>query len=140
MELRVLIVDDYIPMRTCVRYILETQTKWSIAGEAANGLEAVEKAIELRPDVIVLDLNMPVLNGFDAIPLIREKLHGETEILVLTQHDCDSVRATLQAAGARGCVSKSSTPANFIKGIETVSKHEPFFPPLAGSQARNTGY
>lgn len=124
--LRILIVDDQEPVRRALRGLLRTQARFELCGEAKDGLEAVEKAGELRPQVIVMDVSMPRLDGLEATRQIRKAL-PEIEILILTQHDSTQAVNAAKEAGARGYLSKSDA-RYLISAVDTVSRHIPFFP------------
>ncbi len=126
--MKILVVDDHEVVRRGVIELLHEHPAFEVCGEAGDGQQAVEKARELRPDVIVMDVSLPNMNGLEATRLIREIL-PESEILVLSQHDAvDVVRQAFQA-GARGYVIKSSLANNLIAAVEKVSRHEAFFDP-----------
>src|SRR5213594_4855741 len=88
MPVRILVADDHQVVRTGLRALLESKTGWQVCAEASNGREAVEKAGQLKPDVAVLDIGMPLLNGVEATRQIR-KLSPHTEVLILTMHDSE---------------------------------------------------
>lgn len=106
--------------------MLDSASNCEVIGEATNGREAVELALELRPDVIVLDITMPELNGLEAT---RQIVKGfpEAEILVLTVHDTASLVREVLDAGARGYLLKSDATQNLVAAVEALSRHEPFF-------------
>lgn len=124
--LRILIVDDQEPVRRALRGLLRTQPSFQLCGEAQDGLEAVEKARELKPQVVLMDVSMPRLDGLEATRQILKAL-PETEILILTQHDSEQAARAAKDAGARGYLSKSDA-RYLISAVETVSRHIPFFP------------
>lgn len=122
----VLLVDDHEIVRCGLRTILETDENLEIAGEAENGREAVRMAAELEPDVVVMDISMPELNGLEAVRQIRNRT-PRTEVLVLTMHESeDLIRKTLEA-GARGYLLKSDAARLLVPAIQTLRRHEPFF-------------
>jgi PAS domain S-box-containing protein len=123
--MRVLIVDDHEIVRRGIRSLLISQVNCDVCGEAVDGQDAVEKAKELKPDVIVMDVSMPNLNGLDATRQVRRIL-PQTEVLILSQHDsAEMVRQAFQA-GARGYVVKSSISRQLVAAFDKVSRHEPF--------------
>jgi len=123
----VLIVDDQRIMRTALRRLLEVQPTFKVCGEAHDGHEAVQKAIELKPEVIVMDINMPGMDGLEATRRIH-KVIPDTEILIFTQHELVQVSQAAEDAGARGCVSKSEAAHQLVPALRTISEHRPYFP------------
>jgi DNA-binding NarL/FixJ family response regulator len=125
MPLRILVADDHHVVRTGLRTLLETKTGWQVCAEAANGREAVEKAGELKPDVAVLDIGMPLLNGVEATRQIR-KLSPKTEVLILTMHDSEMLIQEVLEAGARGYILKDDADRNLIAAVSALSRHKPY--------------
>jgi len=123
--LRILIVDDHAVVRRGVRSLLESQAGWEIAGEAATGREAVDLARRLKPDIVVMDLSLPELNGLDATRQILKE-SPRSEILVLTMHHSEELARNVLQAGARGYVLKSDADQNLIAAIESRREHKPF--------------
>lgn len=126
--LRILVVDDHAVVRRGVRGLLEAQPEWEICGEATTGREAVELARRLKPDVVVLDLSLPELNGLDVTQQILKEL-PQTEVLVLTMHDSEELAQQVLQAGARGYVLKSDADENLVAAVESLSHHRPFLSP-----------
>ena len=104
---RVLIVDDHQVMRKGIRALLENDPVWQVCGEAENGRQAVEKARELRPDLIILDLTMPEMNGLEAARQIRSS-SPDAKIVIFSMHESPQVRKESRDAGANAFVSKSA--------------------------------
>ena len=126
-KLRVLVADDHGLARKGVRALLEEQPGWEIVAEASNGREAVEKAKLLQPDVTILDLSMPELNGLEAAREILKSV--PTKILILTIHDADPlIRQTLEA-GARGYVLKSDAGRDLVSAVDALRRNKTFFTP-----------
>ena len=123
--LRILIVDDHAVVRRGVRSLLETQPTWEVAGEASNGRQAVELARKLHPNVVIMDLSLPELNGLEATRQIV-KDSPQTEVLVLTMHHSEQLAHDVLQAGARGYVLKSDADQNLIAAIESLARHRPF--------------
>ncbi len=123
---RVLVADDHEVIRQGLRALLEEENDYEVCGEAANGWEAVEKARRLRPDVVVLDVSMPGLNGLEAARQIRGA-RLETEIMVLTGYDSEQLAQKLLAAGVHGYLLKSDLPSDLLAGINSLRQHRPFF-------------
>ena len=124
MAIRILIVDDHPVVRHGLRTLLEVQEGWEVIGEAVDGLEALEKAERLSPDVILLDISMPKMNGVEACRLIR-KAQPASEILIVTQHDSAQMMREAQEAGARGYVVKSNAGRDLLAAVEAASQHKP---------------
>jgi DNA-binding NarL/FixJ family response regulator len=123
--LRIIIVDDHAVVRRGVRALLESQPGWEIAGEAVTGREAVDLAKRLYPDIVVMDLSLPELNGLDAARQIL-KDSPRTEVLVLTMHHSEELVRNVLQAGARGYVLKSDADQSLIAAVESLRDHKPF--------------
>jgi DNA-binding NarL/FixJ family response regulator len=128
--LRILIADDHDLLRRGVRTLLETHEGWEICGESSTGRDAVTKAGELKPDIVILDISMPDLNGVEAARRIR-KASANSEILVLSMHYSDQLIREIVDAGVRGYIVKSDSDRDLVIAVETLSKHKPFFTPQA---------
>jgi DNA-binding NarL/FixJ family response regulator len=126
--LRIIIADDHEVIRDSLRGLLSRREDWQICGEASNGRDAVEMAKRLRPDIALLDLSMPLLNGIEATLQIRKAL-PRTEVLVLTMHDTKDLAHRVMAAGARGYLLKSDASRHIEAAIETVANHRAYFAP-----------
>ncbi len=126
MGLKILIVDDEKAVRSAVQKLLGTRAGWTVVGEATDGSEAVDKAKELQPDVVIMDVTMPQMNGLEATPEIKKVL-PTAEVLIFTQHDSPQVLREAQKAGASGCLLKSQATW-LIAAVEALSQHKPFFP------------
>jgi DNA-binding NarL/FixJ family response regulator len=125
MPVRILIVDDHPVVRHGLKNLLEGHPGWEVIDEAEDGVEAVEKATELRPDVVVIDITMPRMNGLEACKRIREAV-PECEILVVTQHDSPQMIREAMGAGAKGYVVKSNAARDLLAAVEAVSQHTVF--------------
>jgi DNA-binding NarL/FixJ family response regulator len=123
--LRLLVADDHEVVRRGLKALLEAQPGWEVTAEAADGREAVAKTKELKPDVSVLDLSMPLLNGLEATRHIRKA--SETKVLILTVHDADPVIHEVLDAGAQGYVLKSDAGRDLVAAVEAVSRNKTFF-------------
>lgn len=124
--LRILVADDHELVRKGLRSVLQTREGWSVCGEAATGRQAVELALELKPQVVVMDLTMPELNGLEATRQIHNKL-PETEILILTMHHSEQLIHEVLAAGARGYLLKTDAGHAVLDAVESLGRHQPFF-------------
>jgi DNA-binding NarL/FixJ family response regulator len=123
---RLLLVDDHEVVRRGLRALLEERPGWRVVGEATNGREAVELTLKLVPDVVILDMSMPELNGLEVTRRIRKEL-PKTEVLIFTMHESEEMMREVLAAGARGYLLKSDAPAHIVAAIETLLRHRPFF-------------
>jgi DNA-binding NarL/FixJ family response regulator len=123
--LRLVVVDDHGVVRRGVRALLESQPGWRVVGEGGNGRDAVELVRRLHPDVIILDLSMPDMNGLEATRRILEE-SPQTEVLVLTMHHSEQLAREVLQAGARGYLLKSDADQNLIVAVDSLSQHKPF--------------
>jgi DNA-binding NarL/FixJ family response regulator len=119
------VVDDHDIVRRGVRALLESRPDYEIVAEAATGREAVELARRQRPDVIVLDLSLPEMNGLDATRQIIRESPG-TEVLILTMHHSEELAREVLQAGARGYVLKSDADRNLLPAVDSLRKHQPY--------------
>lgn len=124
--LRILLADDHDIVRRGLRELLEQQPGWSVCAEAANGREAIELALEHRPQVAILDLTMPELNGLEATRRIRQAL-PETQVLVFTMHDSEELLRGVLRAGARGYLLKSDAARQLVPAVESLAQRKAFF-------------
>ena len=122
----ILIADDHEVVRSGLRFILEGRSGWQIVAEAADGKEAIDKAIETKPDVAIIDYSLPVMNGIEATRQIRARL-PKTEVLIFTMHDSDALLGEVLQAGARAFLLKSEAQHFLIGAVESLSAHKPFF-------------
>ena len=123
--LRILIADDHDVVREGTRVVIERQPGWEVCGVAATGLEAVEQALALKPDIVVMDMTMPELNGLDAAVQIRRHL-PQTEILIFTAHQTDEMIREVFEAGAKSFIFKSEAHHFLVEAIQSLSQHRPF--------------
>ncbi len=126
--LRILIADDHEVARKGIRALLEDHAGWEVCGEARDGREAVESASRLKPDVLLLDVGMPNLNGLDAARQILA-MTPEARILILTVHDSEQVVREVLAAGARGFLLKSDAGRDLVAAVEALQHWRTFFTP-----------
>jgi DNA-binding NarL/FixJ family response regulator len=127
-NLRILVADDHELVRRGVRGLLRARRGWTVVGEAANGREAVEKANKLKPDVAIVDISMPDLDGLQVTRQIREAA-PDTEVVVLTMHESDQMVRRVLDAGALGYVLKSDLAAHLVKAVKNVSAGKLFLTP-----------
>lgn len=118
-KIRVLLADDHVIVRAGLRALLQAQTDIEVVGEAANGREAVDKAIQLQPDVVVMDITMPDMNGFEATRAIRDACPN-IHILALTMHEGEEYFFAMLNAGASGYVPKKAAPTDLVSAIHVV--------------------
>ena len=123
---RILIADDHDVVRSGLRRLLEAQPGWEVVAEAADGKDAIAKAATTRPDVVVLDSMMPIVNGAEATRQIRVRL-PKTEVVIFTIHDDERHIGEMLDAGARGYVLKSDITSQLLEAITSLAKHKPFF-------------
>jgi len=116
---RVLVVDDHAVIRRGVQGILRAYPEWELCGEAENGQEAIQLAETLKPEIIIMDVSMPVLNGLEATRIIHELLPN-TRILLLTLHSSTELVRTAFRAGARGYVLKSDAEHELVRALNVV--------------------
>ncbi len=133
--MRVLVVDDHEVVRRGVISLLSGYPNCEVCGQAVDGGDAIDKARELKPDIIIMDVSMPTLNGLEATRIVRSVLPS-CEVIVLSQHDSPEMARQAFRAGARGYVIKSSVSQNLVAALEKVSRHESFFDPAVSEIAR----
>ena len=124
--LRILIADDHSVVRAGLRALLESRSGWEVCAEASDGRDAVDKATKLKPDVAVLDIGMPLLNGVEATRRIRTASPA-TEILILTMHESDDLVQQVVQAGARGYVLKDEADRVLLAAVDAARQHKPYF-------------
>jgi DNA-binding NarL/FixJ family response regulator len=127
-QLRILLADDHTVVRQGLRKVLEERPDWVVVAEAGNGREAVQKAEEVKPDVAILDVAMPLLNGIEATRQIVKRSPG-TRVLVLTMHSDEAYVNQILKAGATGYLLKDSADVDLIQAVGAVSQGKSFFSP-----------
>jgi len=125
-HLKILIVDDQALVRRAVRQLLESERGWQICGEAADGKDAINKLRSLHPDVVIMDLSMPVMGGLEATREIHRSAPA-VQVLILTLYDLPDLARKVQEAGAQGCVLKSNSFRDLIPAVASLGKRQPFF-------------
>jgi DNA-binding NarL/FixJ family response regulator len=124
-EMKFVIADDHEIVREGLRSLIEKQPGWKVVAQATNGREAVEKTKELNPDITVLDIEMPLLDGIEATRQIRES-GGKTKVLILTMHDSGAIIRRVIDAGARGYIWKTDSAREFVAGVNAL-RHDKIF-------------
>jgi two-component system response regulator NreC len=132
-EITLILVDDHTMVRSGLRMLLETQSDMRIVGEAENGVEAVRKVMSLRPGVVLMDVQMPDMNGIEATREIK-KVVPETAVLALTIYEDDQYFFEMLRAGASGYVPKRAAPDDLINAIRTVARGDVFLYPTLASR------
>jgi DNA-binding NarL/FixJ family response regulator len=126
MPLRIFIADDHEVMREGTRAVIKRREGWEVCGVAGNGREAVAQAIELEPDIVILDMMMPELNGLDAAVQIKRRL-PKTEILIFTGNTSDQLIRDAFGAGVKSVIHKTQAQDYLVAAIDSLSEHKPFF-------------
>jgi DNA-binding NarL/FixJ family response regulator len=127
-SLRLLLGDDHALVRHGLRKILEERREWEVVAEVGDGREAVRQAIALKPDVAIVDIAMPLLNGIDATQQIVRKA-SETRVLILSMYSDEAYVARALHAGATGYIVKDSAGKDLLKAVESVAAAQAFFSP-----------
>src|SRR6195256_5959392 len=143
MKLRILIADDHEVVRRGLCTLLQTHEGWEVCGEAKDGRETVEKAKQVKPDVVILDVGMPNLNGLAATRQLMQE-NPQQKVIVLTIDDSDEVIREALDAGARGFVLKSDAARDLVAAVEALERNRMFFTPRVNDMVLagflNTGY
>lgn len=121
MRHRILIVDDSAPIRRSLRWLIEKDLGWEVCGEATNGAEGVSAAAELKPDVVVLDLSMPVMNGIEAAKRLK-KIMPETHLLMFTSFPLPGVEEAARSAGIEAFVAKTDGATTLLQNLHQIAK------------------
>jgi two-component system, NarL family, response regulator NreC len=119
--MRILVVDDNEVVRNGVAGILASKANWTVCGQAKDGAEGIRKALELTPDLILLDISMPGLNGLEVARRLRQEV-PRANILIMSQNDPVHLLPSAMEAGAQGCVDKSRLSVNLLPAIENIEK------------------
>lgn len=125
-NIRILIADDHDIVRAGIRLLIERESGWAVCGEAADGREAVALAEKFRPDVAVLDLTMPEMNGLEAARQINRRL-PEVEVVMLTAHESDDLVHQVFDVGARSYILKTEAVKHLVPAVRSACAHKPFF-------------
>jgi two-component system response regulator NreC len=127
-RIRLLIGDDHTLVRQGLRKILEERSDWTVVAEVGDGRQAVAQALELKPDVAILDVGMPLLNGIDAAQQIVRRL-PETRVLILSMHSDEAYVTRALQAGAKGYMLKDSADQDLLRAVAAVAAGQSFFSP-----------
>jgi DNA-binding NarL/FixJ family response regulator len=130
--IRILLVDDHDVVRKGLRTMLEEHPGWQICAEASDGRTAVKLALEAKPDIAIVDLELPDLSGLEATRQIKREL-PDTEILIFTVYENEELIQKVLDAGARGYVLKSDAGERLIQAVEALSQHKPFLTPVVSA-------
>ena len=123
---RILLADDHDIVRRGLKAVLQDQSDWEVCGEAVSGRDAVELARQMQPDIAIVDLMMPDLNGLETTRQIR-KVSERTQVLIYTMHHNETLVHDVLDAGARGYLLKSDAERHIVTAIETLLRHQPYF-------------
>jgi len=126
-RVRVLVVDDHEVMRLGIRNLVESRSGWSVCADAANGREAIEKTLHFLPDVVIMDITMPVMNGIEASAEIA-KHQPNTPIILFSLHLAEDLFQHFQTDAIRGAVAKGDAARDLVQAVETVLAGGTFFP------------
>lgn len=133
---RILLADDHELVRKGLRILLESQPGWEVCGEACDGRTAVEMSRRLKPDIVVMDVSMPEMNGFEATRQILAK-QPKVEVLALSMHESQQIIREVLSAGARGYVLKSDAGSNIVAAVEALRRHTCYFSTQLGESLKN---
>jgi DNA-binding NarL/FixJ family response regulator len=133
----ILVADDHEVVRSGLRALLSEREDWQVVAEAADGREAVAKAVATAPDIAIVDYSMPLLNGVEVTRQIRQRSRG-TEVIIFTMHDCNSLIHDLLQAGALGYLLKSDARQLLLTAVDTVAAHKPFFTGMVAETLRQS--
>src|SRR5215475_8906653 len=121
-RLRILVVDDHEVIRRGLRSLLSSRSEWHVCGEAVNGLEGIEKALELKPDLILMDMSMPIMGGAEATRAVGKELPA-TKIIIVSQNDPIAMRSQAHDLGAAAFVAKADLSRDLLRTIDQVFGH-----------------
>jgi DNA-binding NarL/FixJ family response regulator len=123
---RILIADDHDVVRSGLRSIVELRAGWQVVGEAGDGKAALTMALALKPDILITDYSIPLMNGVEVTRQVRQRL-DRTEVLMFTMHDTDEIITQALAAGAKAFLLKSDAKQYLVSAIEALANRKPFF-------------
>jgi two-component system nitrate/nitrite response regulator NarL len=130
--IRILVADDHEVMRMGIRNLLESVPNWRVSAEAGTGREAVEMALETPPDVIIMDITMPEMNGIEAAATIAER-NPSIPIIMFSLHLSQDVVGRFKSGAIRGAVSKNEAARDLVEAVKRVVEGGTFFPPRSGN-------
>ncbi|MGY6649481.1 response regulator [Wenyingzhuangia sp. IMCC45574] len=125
-QINILLVDDHLLVRNGLRSLLESESNFSVVGEGTNGKEGVDLTLELKPDILIIDVRMPVMNGIDAVAELS-KIGTATKAIILSMHDSEEYILKAIAAGASGYLLKDTNKEEFVKAITSVYNGGKYF-------------
>jgi DNA-binding NarL/FixJ family response regulator len=134
----ILIADEHAVVREGLRLHLEANEDWKIVAEAVDGRDAILKIEATKPDVAILALALPLLNGVELTRQIRARV-PHTEVVIFTLHNIENVASSLREAGARGCVLKSEPMTHLIEAVQSAANHKPYFPSAMAARPNVSG-
>ena len=137
-RLRILVADDFAEWRVRIHSILQPNPQLQVIGEACNGLQAVQKAAELLPDIVLLDIGMPILNGIEAAIQIRE-VSPDTRVIFVTQENDSDLRTAALDAGAEQYLVKANAAKELLPAVEAALGNGHCFPNVCAEQGRRSG-
>jgi DNA-binding NarL/FixJ family response regulator len=126
MPIQILVVDDHDVVREGVKSILRNREDWEVCGEASSGYDAIAKCEKLKPDIVILDITMPGMNGLEAAQKILLST-PRSRVVMFTMHDSTATEQAVRKTGAHGLVLKRHAARDLVKAVETVSHGETFF-------------
>ena len=129
---RILVADDHEVMRLGIRNLLESVPNWTVSDEAGTGREAVDLALQSSPDIIIMDITMPEMNGFEAAAQIAQR-RPDIPVIMFSLHLSEDIVARFKSGPIRGAVSKSEAARDLLDAVRSVLNGGTFFPPKASS-------
>jgi two-component system response regulator NreC len=138
MSMRILVVDDHDVVRQGVLLILKARPEWQVVGEAADGVEAVEKAKHLDPDVIILDISMPKRGGLEVLADLQ-RMKSRAKVLVLSMHESKELASQVRRLGAAGYINKTNAGRDLLRALDAIVSGNPFFPAEASNVPKPQG-